>query len=35
VLAADGSWQPFAGAAPRARVEHTFDGLVALLRLGG
>ena len=33
--AADGSWQPSAGAAPPARVAHTLDGLVALLRLGG
>jgi hypothetical protein len=33
--AADGSWQPSPDAAPPARVEHTLDGLVALLRLGG
>jgi hypothetical protein len=33
--AADGSWLPSAGAAPPARVAHTLDGLVALLRLGG
>jgi hypothetical protein len=32
---ADGSWQPAAGATPPARVEHTLDALVALLRLGG
>jgi hypothetical protein len=32
--AADGSWQPAPGAAPRARIEPTLDGLVALLRLG-
>jgi hypothetical protein len=31
---ADGSWQPSPGATPSARVEHTLDGLVALLRLG-
>jgi hypothetical protein len=30
----DGSWQPAPDAAPRARIEHTLDGLVALLRLG-
>jgi hypothetical protein len=31
---ADGSWQPSAGATPSARVEHTLDGLVALVRFG-
>jgi hypothetical protein len=32
---ADGSWQPSSAAAVPARVAHTLDGLVALLRLGG
>jgi hypothetical protein len=31
---ADGSWQPSSGATLPARVEHTLDGLVALVRFG-